>query len=89
MANKVQDENRSPVEVNDKDVVEKTDKQDRTGFENTDHVQYNLDVDPNDPRNREPARELPSLDDEATQVPKDYKGQPGSHNGKQNDNPLI
>lgn len=33
-------------------------------FEDTAHVQYHLDVDPNDPRNRAPADKLPSLNDE-------------------------
>lgn len=38
--------------------------QDRTVLEDTDHVQYHLDVDPNDPRNRPATPVLPSLDDE-------------------------
>ena len=57
-------EDRNPVEVDKKSVVDKTDKQDRTVFEDTDHVQYHLDVDPNDPRNRAKAEELSSLDEE-------------------------
>lgn len=44
--------------------VDKTPVQDKTQFEDTEHVQYHLDVDPNDPRKREPAGKLESLDDE-------------------------
>lgn len=92
----VLEDDRNPIDVSNTDVKSaedekerKTDVQDRTTFQDNDHVQYNLDVDPNDPRNREPAHKLPSLDDKETQVPSDYHGQPGSHNGKQNTNPLI
>ena len=60
----VLDKDRNPIEVDKKSVVDKTDKQDRTVFEDTDHVQYHLDVDPNDPRNRAQATELSSLDEE-------------------------
>lgn len=60
----VLEENRNPVEVKGDEVVDKTDVQDRTAFVDTDHVQYHLDKDPNDPRNREPAAKLPSLNDE-------------------------
>lgn len=38
--------------------------QDRTDLKDTDHVQYHLDVDPNDPRNQPATPKLPSLDDE-------------------------
>lgn len=44
--------------------VSKEAPQDQTTFQDTDHVQYHLDVDPNDPRNRVPTPKLPSLDDE-------------------------
>lgn len=46
-----------------KEADRKTSLQDRTAFQNTDHVKYNLDVDPNDPRNRPATPKLPSLDD--------------------------
>ena len=59
----VLEEDRNPVEVKKEDKVDKTDVQDRTAFKDTDHVQYHLDVDPNDPRKREPAAKLPSLND--------------------------
>lgn len=50
---------------NDSEAKRKTSAQDRTVLKNTDHVQYHLDVDPNDPRNRDydNAAELKSLDD--------------------------
>lgn len=45
----------------------KTAPQDRMVLEDTDHVQYHLDVDPNDPRNRPATQKLPSLNDEDQQ----------------------
>ena len=64
------DKRNQPVKSNDENVTDKSEterktaSQDRTDLEDTDHVQYHLDKDPNDPRNRPVAGKLPSLDDE-------------------------
>lgn len=48
-----------------------------TAEEAKQHVTVHLDRDPNDPRNAVPAEQLPSLDDESQQTPKDYDGKLG------------
>lgn len=66
----VSDNRDQNVDVSDTGVTEKSEKerktspQDRTQFSDTEHVQHHLDKDPNDPRKREAAKPLPSLDDE-------------------------